>query len=236
MLIAKFTSAARVLHPSLVLIVVLHFVACRLLLMLVSYFYACVYSTIVRHPTPPGSVLSRRKIHVTPPVLPLDDRETIVLLQISWYCFVKIIYSTFDRAAFTATAAVRLLTMQTEHIAADGYGFDYVMVFKAEQEEVVTDFADKAVRQIIAAGLTVRVYFSSSGKEIFCEMRAPVERLMQFADQVSCRSETPSNVTLRTASYFSHGDEASYASTSTCRVPQGCRASKSVRLVPLVLS
>eukprot|EP00904_Undaria_pinnatifida_P001459 jgi/Undpi1/11313/HiC_scaffold_30.g13611.m1 len=58
------------------------------------------------------------------------------------------------------------------------------MVFKADQEEVVTDFADKAVRQIIAAGLTVRVYFSSSGKEIFCEIRAPVERLMQFADQL----------------------------------------------------
>lgn len=71
-----------------------------------------------------------------------------------------------------------------EHIAADGYGFDYVMVFKAEQAEVLTDFADKAVRQIIAAGLTVRVYFSSSGKEIFCEIRAPVDRLKQFADQV----------------------------------------------------
>ncbi|CAM9560241.1 unnamed protein product, partial [Laminaria digitata] len=70
-----------------------------------------------------------------------------------------------------------------EHIKADGYGFDYVMVFKAEKEEVVTDFADKAVRQIMAAGLTTRVYFSSSGKEIFCEIRAPVERLKQFADQ-----------------------------------------------------
>lgn len=81
----------------------------------------------------------------------------------------------------------RMQTAQMQHIAADGYGFDYVMVFKAEQEEVLSTFADKAVRQIIAAGLTVRVYFSSSGKQIFCEIRAPVDRLKQFADQVKFR-------------------------------------------------
>ena len=89
-----------------------------------------------------------------------------------------------------AASTFRVRTTQMDHIAADGYGFDYVMVFKAEQEEVVTGFADKTVRQIIAAGLTVRVYFSSSGKEIFCEIRAPVERLKQFADQVNLRNRS----------------------------------------------
>ncbi|CAN0348864.1 unnamed protein product, partial [Laminaria digitata] len=58
------------------------------------------------------------------------------------------------------------------------------MVFKAEEAGVVTEYANKAVRRIIAAGLTVRVYFSLSGRDIFCEIRASVERLRQFADQV----------------------------------------------------
>lgn len=94
--------------------------------------------------------------------------------------------NTYDHAAST----YRVRTTQMQHIAADGYGFDYVMVFKAQKEEVLTTFADKAVRQIMAAGLSVRVYFSSSGKEIFCEIRAPVERLKQFADQVKFRPRT----------------------------------------------
>lgn len=58
------------------------------------------------------------------------------------------------------------------------------MVFKTEQAGVVTEYANKTIRQIIAAGFKVRVYFSCSKEEIFCEMRAPVERLMQYADQV----------------------------------------------------
>lgn len=98
------------------------------------------------------------------------------------------------------------------------------MVFKADQEEVVTDFADKAVRQIIAAGLTVRVYFSSSGKEIFCEIRAPVERLMQFADQVNCRSQTPA-ITLRLGlHHISHS-----AMKSGVLVPQYCVTQRVVK-------
>ena len=79
---------------------------------------------------------------------------------------------------------------QIEHVAAEGYGFDYVMVFKAEEAGVMTEYAGKAIRQIIAAGLTVRVYFSVSGRDIFCEIRAPVQRLRQFADQVTFLIET----------------------------------------------
>lgn len=71
-----------------------------------------------------------------------------------------------------------------EYIAADGYGFDYVMVFKAETAGVITDYATETIKRIMAAGFKVRVYLSCSKEEIFCEMRAPVERLMQFADQV----------------------------------------------------
>ncbi|CAM9137002.1 unnamed protein product [Hapterophycus canaliculatus] len=71
-----------------------------------------------------------------------------------------------------------------EYIAADGYGFDYVMVFKAESAGVITHYATETIKRIMAAGFKVRVYFSCSKEEIFCEMRAPVERLMQFADQV----------------------------------------------------
>lgn len=58
------------------------------------------------------------------------------------------------------------------------------MVFKAEEVGGMSEIASTTIRQIIAAGLKVRVYFSATKKEIFCEMRAPVERLMQFADQV----------------------------------------------------
>lgn len=74
--------------------------------------------------------------------------------------------------------------VQMEYIAADGYGFDYVMVFKLQKAGVMTDYATETVKKIMAAGLKVRVYFSCSKEEVFCEMRAPVERLMQFADQV----------------------------------------------------
>ncbi|CAN0077413.1 unnamed protein product [Scytosiphon promiscuus] len=76
---------------------------------------------------------------------------------------------------------------EMEYIAADGYGFDYVMVFKAETAGVITEYATKTIQKIMAAGFKVRVYFSCSKEEIFCEMRAPVERLMQFADQVNRR-------------------------------------------------
>lgn len=76
------------------------------------------------------------------------------------------------------------MVLQIEYIAADGYGFDYVMVFKLERAGVMTDYATQTVKKIIAAGFKVRVYFSCSKEEVFCEMRAPVERLMQFADQV----------------------------------------------------
>lgn len=58
------------------------------------------------------------------------------------------------------------------------------MVFKADEVGCISDIASSTIRQIIAAGLKVRVYFSATKKEIFCEMRAPVERLMEFADQV----------------------------------------------------
>lgn len=74
--------------------------------------------------------------------------------------------------------------LQAEYIAADGYGFDYVIVFKAERAGVMTAYATETVKRIVAAGFEVRVYFSCSREEVFCEMRATVERLMQFADQV----------------------------------------------------
>lgn len=76
------------------------------------------------------------------------------------------------------------LPSQEELVAADGYGFDYVMVFKAEPAGAMTTYSDRVVRQIMAAGLTARVYLSYNKEEIFCEIRASVERLMQFADQV----------------------------------------------------
>eukprot|EP00752_Nemacystus_decipiens_P016452 g14707.t1 len=74
---------------------------------------------------------------------------------------------------------------EMEYIAADGYGFDYVMVFKLERAGIMTEYATVTVKKIMAAGFKVRVYFSCSKEEVFCEMRAPVERLMQFADQVN---------------------------------------------------
>ncbi|CAM9173805.1 unnamed protein product, partial [Pylaiella littoralis] len=74
---------------------------------------------------------------------------------------------------------------EAEYIAADGYGFDYVIVFKAERAGVMTAYATETVKRIVAAGFEVRVYFSCSREEVFCEMRATVERLMQFADQVN---------------------------------------------------
>lgn len=77
-----------------------------------------------------------------------------------------------------------------EYIAADGYGFDYVMVFKLERAGVMTEYATQTVKKIMAAGFKVRVYFSCSKEEVFCEMRAPVERLMQFADQVQTDNRT----------------------------------------------
>lgn len=76
-------------------------------------------------------------------------------------------------------------TVQIDFITMDGYGFDYVMVFAAETPGMMTPIATKVIRKIIAAGLRVRVHFSNSEEEIFCEIRAPVERLMRFADQVS---------------------------------------------------
>ncbi len=76
------------------------------------------------------------------------------------------------------------LMLQMEYIAADGYGFDYVMVFKLDKVGVISDYATETVKRIMAAGFKVRVYFSCSKEEVFCEMRAPVERLMQYADQV----------------------------------------------------
>lgn len=74
--------------------------------------------------------------------------------------------------------------MQFDYINMDGYGFDFVMVFKTEIAGTMTEYANTTIRHIIAAGVTVRVYFSCNEQEIFCEMRAPVERLKQFADQV----------------------------------------------------
>ncbi|CAM9964474.1 unnamed protein product, partial [Ectocarpus fasciculatus] len=74
---------------------------------------------------------------------------------------------------------------EMEYIAADGYGFDYVMVFKLARVGVMTDYATETIKKIMAAGFKVRVYFSCSKEEVFCEMRASVERLMQYADQVN---------------------------------------------------
>lgn len=59
------------------------------------------------------------------------------------------------------------------------------MVFKVEDAGVITDMASKTIRQIIAAGLKVRVQFSASKEDLFCEIHAPLERLKQFANQVS---------------------------------------------------
>lgn len=58
------------------------------------------------------------------------------------------------------------------------------MVFKTDEKGVMNEYSEKTIRQIIAAGFRVRVYFSCGRDEIFCEMRAPVERIVQFADQV----------------------------------------------------
>ncbi|CAM9118497.1 unnamed protein product [Ectocarpus sp. 13 AM-2016] len=74
---------------------------------------------------------------------------------------------------------------EMEYIAADGYGFDYVMVFKLSRVGVMTDYATETIKKIMAAGFKVRVYLSCSKEEVFCEMRASVERLMQYADQVN---------------------------------------------------
>lgn len=59
------------------------------------------------------------------------------------------------------------------------------MVFKVEEAGVISDVASKMICQIIAAGLKVRVKFSASKEDLFCEIHAPLERLKQFADLVS---------------------------------------------------
>lgn len=58
------------------------------------------------------------------------------------------------------------------------------MVFKAVESGVMSELTTQSIRQIIAAGFMVRVYFGASGHEVFCEMRAPMERLKEFADKV----------------------------------------------------
>ena len=92
---------------------------------------------------------------------------------------------------FHGGGTAAFVTLQMEYIAADGYGFDYVMVFKLEKVGVMSDYATETVKRIMAAGFKVRVYFSCSKEEVFCEMRAPVERLMQFADQVNVHHKAP---------------------------------------------
>ncbi|CAM9527235.1 unnamed protein product, partial [Discosporangium mesarthrocarpum] len=69
-------------------------------------------------------------------------------------------------------------------MARDGYGYDYVMVFPVESKGEMTKFAISTVQQINRAGLQTRVYFGVQNNEMFVEMRAPLERLMKFADQV----------------------------------------------------
>lgn len=62
------------------------------------------------------------------------------------------------------------------------------MVFKTKKDGVMTKYTSETIDKMKGAGLDLRIYFSTSEKEVFCEMRASVERLMKYADQVLVNS------------------------------------------------
>eukprot|EP01039_Chlorochromonas_danica_P012379 gene12379-14143_t len=75
----------------------------------------------------------------------------------------------------------------------NGYSWDYFMAFKVyDEDETVSDYQREfsltyILDRLTAGGLEVRLFYSLQRKEIFCKIRASLERLQQHADLVDLR-------------------------------------------------
>jgi len=72
-----------------------------------------------------------------------------------------------------------------------GYSWDYVMVFKVHQEDVVLDDYQMtySIRNILYSlaqgGLEIRLFYSVKRHKVFCKIRCNLARLQKHADQIS---------------------------------------------------
>ena len=82
------------------------------------------------------------------------------------------------------------ISMTPEEMEDEGYGFDYVMVFKVWKEKhKLTEYQEKnnlrdVVRRLNKGGLQTFLFFSTSKDEVFCKIRCPLERLKREADRI----------------------------------------------------
>lgn len=73
----------------------------------------------------------------------------------------------------------------------NGYSWDYVMVFKVyRQDEEISDHQrhcsmKKVLAKLAKGGLETRLFYSCQHDEVYCKIRAPLERLMREADRIN---------------------------------------------------
>ena len=82
------------------------------------------------------------------------------------------------------------ISMTQEEMDDEGYGYDFVMVFRVwTEDDKLTEYQKKnnlrdIVRRLNRGGLQTFLYFSASKDEVFCKIRCPLERLKQEADRI----------------------------------------------------
>ena len=80
-----------------------------------------------------------------------------------------------------------------EEMEDEGYGFDYVMVFKVWGDaDVLTKYQQinnirSIVQRLNAGGLQTFLHFSSTKDEVYCNIRCPLERLQAEAERTGYR-------------------------------------------------
>jgi len=73
----------------------------------------------------------------------------------------------------------------------NGYNWDYVIIFRVipEDEEVDTYQKENAMRVILqkihTSGLEFKLYYSAQKDEVYCKIRAPMDRLKEEADRIN---------------------------------------------------
>jgi hypothetical protein len=82
------------------------------------------------------------------------------------------------------------ISMTQEEMDDEGYGYDFVMVFKVwTEDDKLTAYQKKnnlrdIVRRLNRGGLQTFLYFSVTKDEVYCKIRAPLERLKQEGDRI----------------------------------------------------
>lgn len=76
-----------------------------------------------------------------------------------------------------------------------GYNYDYVVVFPVYNEDVELNAQQKAwamrtiLHRLSSGGLETKMFYSSSRKEVFCKIRASLDRLCKEADRIDYKLE-----------------------------------------------